>query len=137
MESNVGFARPCNCKVPQDNSRKRLLKKFYKIPIEIFMGQFWFRLLHWRKFRLEKLKHLEFLVWSEKQMASAIVSYSFIHLSTKFSLMFFVQTHGQTTDAQWSLFSLKSRTFGLGQINRAVSLLSMFSIIQPLFLQKS
>ena len=62
-----------------------------------------------------------------------------------------------TTDAQWSLFSLKFRIFGLGQINWAdkfwgirgifaqtisihfgtVSLLSMFSIIQPLFLQKT
>ena len=63
----------------------------------------------------------------------------------------------RTTDAQWSLFSLKSRTFWLGQTNWAdkfrgiwvifgqtisthfgtVSPLSMFSIIQPLFLQKT
>ena len=63
----------------------------------------------------------------------------------------------RTMDAQWSLFSLKSRTFGLGQTNWAdkfwgiwgifgqtisthfgtVSPLSMFSIIQPLFLQKT
>ena len=63
----------------------------------------------------------------------------------------------RTTDAQWSLFSLKSRTFGLGQTNWAdkfwgiwvifgrtigthfgtVSPLAMFSIIQPLFLQKT
>ena len=63
----------------------------------------------------------------------------------------------RTTDAQWSLFSLKSRTFGFGQTNwanefwgiwgtfgrtisthfGAVSPLSMFSIIQPLFLQKT
>ena len=63
----------------------------------------------------------------------------------------------QTTDAQWSLFSLKSRTFGPGQTKWAnkfwgiwgifrqtisthfgtVSPLSMFSIIQPLFLQKT
>ena len=63
----------------------------------------------------------------------------------------------RTTDAQlqWSLFSLKSRTFGLGQTNwtdkfwgiwgifgrtistnfRTVTPLSMFSTIQPLFLQ--
>jgi hypothetical protein len=60
-------------------------------------------------------------------------------------------------DAHWSLFSLKSRTFGLGQTNWAdkfwgiwgiigqtisthfgtVSALSMFSIIQPKFLQKT
>ena len=63
----------------------------------------------------------------------------------------------RTTDAQWSLFSLKSRAFGLGQTNWAdkfwgiwgifgqtirthfgtVCPLSMFSIIQPLFLQKN
>ena len=63
----------------------------------------------------------------------------------------------RTTDTQWSLLSLKSRTFGLGQTNWAnkfwviwgifsrtisihfdvVSPLSMFSIIQPLFLQKT
>ena len=63
----------------------------------------------------------------------------------------------RTTNVQWSLFSLKSRTFGLGQTNWAdkfwgvwgifsqtnsthfgtVSPLSMFSIIQPLFLQKT
>ena len=61
----------------------------------------------------------------------------------------------RTTDAQWSLFSLKSSIFGLGQLNSGaigvfpselsspvlvqwlVSSLSMFSIIQPLFLQKS
>ena len=63
----------------------------------------------------------------------------------------------RTTDTQWSLFSLKARTFGLGQKNWAdkfwgiwgifcqnistrfltVSLLSMLSIIQPLFLQKT
>jgi hypothetical protein len=63
----------------------------------------------------------------------------------------------RTTDAQSSLFSLKSRTCRLGQTNwadkfwgiwgiigqtisthfGAVSPLSMFSIIQPLFLQKT
>ena len=63
----------------------------------------------------------------------------------------------RTTDAQWSIFTSKSRTFGLGQTNWAdkfwgiwgifgqtisthfgtVSPLSMFSIIQPLFLQKT
>ena len=37
----------------------------------------------------------------------------------------------RTTDAKWSLFSLKPRSFG------TVSPLSMFSIIQPLFLQKT
>ena len=37
----------------------------------------------------------------------------------------------RTTDAKWSLFSLKARSFG------TVSPLSMFSIIQPLFLQKN
>ena len=74
-----------------------------------------------------------------------------------FELLCTVQA--QTTDAQRSLFSLKSRTFGLGQTNWAdkfwglwgifgqtisthfgtviVSPLSMFSIIQPLFLQKT
>ena len=61
----------------------------------------------------------------------------------------------RTTDAQWSLFSLKSRTFGLGQTNWAVkfwgnwgifgrtisphfgvvSPLSMCSIVQPLSLK--
>ena len=63
----------------------------------------------------------------------------------------------RTTDAQGSIFSLKFRTFGLGQTNWAdtfwgiwsifgqtisthfgtVSPLSMFSIIQPLFQQKT
>ena len=63
----------------------------------------------------------------------------------------------RTTDAQWSLVSLKSQTFWLGQTNwpdqfwgiwgifgqtisthfGTVSPLSMFSIIQPLFLQKT
>ena len=58
----------------------------------------------------------------------------------------------RTTDAQWSLFSLKPQTFGLcrqfGQINfgafgvflahiGTMSPLSMFSINQPLFLQKT
>ena len=63
----------------------------------------------------------------------------------------------RTTDAQWSLFSSKSQTFGLGQTIWAdkfwgiwgifgrfisthfgtVSPLSMFSINQPLFLQKN
>ena len=62
----------------------------------------------------------------------------------------------QTTDAQWSIFSLKSKTFGVGQTNWAdkfwdicgifdqtisthfgiVSPLSIISIIQLLFLQK-
>ena len=66
-------------------------------------------------------------------------------------------TNARTTDAQWSLFSLKSRIFGLGQTNWAdkfwgisgiygqtisthfgtVSPLSMFSIIQPLFLPQT
>ena len=65
--------------------------------------------------------------------------------------------YSRTTDTQCSLFSLKSQTFGLGQTNWAdnlwgisgifgqtirthfgiVSPLSMFSIIQPLFLQKT
>jgi hypothetical protein len=63
----------------------------------------------------------------------------------------------RTTDTQWSLFPLKSRTFGLGQTNWAdkfsgiwgifsktisthfvtVSPLSMFFIVQPLFIQKT
>ena len=62
-----------------------------------------------------------------------------------------------TMDAQWSLFSLKSRSSGFGQTKwankfwgiwgifgwtisthfSAVSPLSMFSIIQPLFLKKT
>ena len=54
----------------------------------------------------------------------------------------------RTTDAQWSLFLSKSQTFGLGQTiwsgkfwgiwpiyHHSVSLLSIFSIIQPLFLK--
>ena len=65
--------------------------------------------------------------------------------------------YARTTDAQWSLFSSKSQTFGLGQTIWAdkfwgiwgifgrfisthfctVSPLSMFSINQPLFLQKN
>ena len=66
--------------------------------------------------------------------------------------------HGlQTTDAQWSLFSSKSQTFGLGQtiwvdtfwgiwgiFSRTISThfgtvspLSMFFIIQPLILRKT
>ena len=67
-------------------------------------------------------------------------------------------THPRTTDTQWSLFSLKSRTFGLGQTNWAdkfwdiwgiwnifgqsitthfdtESPLFMIFIIKPLFLQ--
>jgi hypothetical protein len=60
----------------------------------------------------------------------------------------------RTMDEQWNLFSLKSRTFGLGQTNWAnkiwgifgrtinthfgpASPLTMFFIIQPLFLQKT
>ena len=66
-------------------------------------------------------------------------------------------TRSRTMDAQCSPFLLKSRTFGLGQTNWAdkvwdmlgilgrtisihfgtVSPLSMFFIIQPLFLQKT
>ena len=69
----------------------------------------------------------------------------------------FQYTKPRTMDAQWSLFSLKSRTFGIGQTNWAdtfwgiwgifgqtistqfvtVSPLSMFSIIQPLLQQKT
>ena len=81
-----------------------------------------------------------------------------ISLQNIFTLLKFnASFETRATDAQWSLFSLKSRTFGLGQTNWAdkfwgiwgilgqtisthfgtVSPLSMFSIIQPLSLQKT
>ena len=70
----------------------------------------------------------------------------------KRSRIFSTHNHGLRTYAQWSLVSLKFQTFGLGQTNwciwgifgrtisthfGTVSPLSMFSIIQPLFLQKT
>ena len=71
--------------------------------------------------------------------------------------IYMTSNKGYKSTVQWSLFSLKSRTFRLGQTNWAdkfwgiwgifgktisthfgtVSPLAMFSIIQPLFLQKN
>ena len=74
-----------------------------------------------------------------------------------FSFLYHLK-HGLATDTQWSLFSLKSQTFGLGQTiwaNKSggiwgifgrrlisthfgtVNPLSMFSINQPIFLKKN
>ena len=99
LELNVGVAR-----LLRTIAEKLLLKKFYK---NSDRNSYWrIPMLCWRKFRLEKLKNTkkyylpfqsEFgqrsriligIFLSEKQMASAIVRYSFIHFSTQFSLMF-------------------------------------------------
>ena len=75
----------------------------------------------------------------------------YTYVVVKFQLpILFGKQKAQTMDAQLSLFSFKSRTFGLGQTNwtdefwgiwdifgQIISThFGMFSITQPLFLQK-
>mgnify|MGYP007023058757 CR=1 FL=1 len=91
---------------------------------------------------------------------SAFFNYSISTNHNRFEFLagplFYDWLKSRTTNAPWSLFSLKSRNFGLWQTNwtekswsiwgifgqtfntrfGTMSSLSMFSVIQPLFLQK-
>ena len=91
-------------------------------------------------------------IWIFEWLSKTGFTFSFKFFSYLVNLLCW---KARTTDEQWSLLSLKSQTFGLGQTNWAdkfwviwgifgptisahfgtVSPLSMFSIIQPLFLQ--
>ena len=136
---------------------------FSKCPVAFFQFQFesykcWYSFkFFWNKNLKTSMRKNKFL--NAKQALWWVNDFLFLltcHLTRK-NCKVCAWSLPRTTDAQWSLFSLKSRTFGLGQTNWAdkfwgiwgifgqtisthfgtVSPLSMFFIIQPLFLQKT